>query len=287
MTDLRTLSASLGRPEGEDHESGATDLTSYPMPLSEPEIGARRSPAEEARTIVASARTASLATLGADGAPWASLVGYGVQAGGELVLLVSTLAEHGRNLARDPRASVSIAAPVREGDDPLDAGRVTLSGCVERPQGPAADAALAAHCDAYPAARAYAQFGDFALYVLRPERVRWVGGFGRMDSASGSDYAVAAPDPVEGPRAHAALEHLNEDHADALLRIARHVAGYDDATAARCDRLDRYGMDLRLRTPRGTAWARVGWRTPCEKVADLRPRSVELLRYAEARGAAG
>ncbi len=169
-----------------------------------------------------------------------------------------------------------------EGADPLDAGRVTLSGGVVAPVGADADVALAAHCEAYPAARAYAQFGDFSLLVLRPERVRWVGGFGRMDSATGADYAAASADPVDGPRADAALHHLNEDHADALLLIGQQVGGYLDATAASCERLDRYGMDLRLRTPRGLAMARVGWRSPAEAVADLRPRSVELVRYAEA-----
>ena len=36
----------------------------------------RRSPAVQARTLVAAGRTAALATTGADGAAWASLVLY-------------------------------------------------------------------------------------------------------------------------------------------------------------------------------------------------------------------
>jgi putative heme iron utilization protein len=281
--DARALSAALGRPEGEDHAGVGADLSTFPLPLREPELGTRRTPAEEARTIVASTRLAGLATLSEDGSPWSSVVGFGELPDGGIVLVVSTLAEHGRNLARDPRASLSIAAPVPEGVDPLDAGRVTLSGRVQVPEGAAAEQALVAHCEAYPAARAYAQFGDFTLYVLRPERVRWVGGFGRMDSALGEDYAVAEADPVDGARAEAARVHLNEDHADALLLMAQEIAGYSDATSAYCERLDRYGMDLRLRTLRGTAWARVGWRERAGQVGDLRRLSVELVRHAEAR----
>lgn len=288
MTDTqRAIGASLGRPEGQDHQSGGTDLAAFPLPLREPEIGARRTPSEEARTIVESARLASLATLSEDGSPWSSVVGYGVLPDGALSLVVSTLAEHGRNLARDVRASVSIASPAPEGTDPLDSGRVTLVGRVEVPEGAAADQALASHCEAYPAARAYARYGDFTLYVLRPERVRWVGGFGRMDSALGQDYAVAEPDPVDGERALSALQHLNDDHADALLLIAQEVAGYSDATAAICERLDRYGMDLKIRTLRGTAWARTGWLSRADQVSDLRRLSVELVRHAEARRDSG
>lgn len=268
-------------PVGEDHE-GSPDFRAFPLPLREPMLGQRRTPAEEARTIVESARVGSLATLSERGAPWASLVGYGVMADGSLSLVVSTLAEHGRNLVREARASVSVAAAVPEGAAPLDVGRVTLAGTVEEPLEEDGGAVLASHVEAYPAAGAYARYTDFSVYRLRVERVRWVGGFGRMDSVSAEDYAAAVPDPVDGPGAHHAVTHLNDDHADALLLIAQRLAGYTDATAARCERVDRHGLDLRVRTPRGSAPARVGWLTPAYAVSDLRARSVELLRCAQA-----
>ena len=286
MTDLRAIEASLGRPENADHQGGG-DIFKFPPPLSEPEIGTRRSPAEEARTIVESTRIGSLATISEDGSPWSSIAGYGVMPNGDLSLVLSTLAEHGRNLVRDQRISVAIAAPPAEGADPLDSGRVTLSGIVEIPEGDEAEVALSTHCAAYPAARAYAKFGDFTLYVLRTERVRWVGGFGRMDSTTGEAYAAAQPDPVDGPRAQSALEHLNDDHADALLLIAQEIAGYDDATKAECERIDRYGMDLKIRTLRGSAPARVSWLEPAQETKDLRSLSVALLRHAEAKRSGG
>src|SRR4051794_37145070 len=90
-----------------------------------------RSPAVEARTLVQSTNFASLSTLGEDGHPWASWVLYAPLADGSVVLYVSTLAEHGRNLERDQRASVVIGEKDLEGD-PLAAGRVTLSGKVAR-----------------------------------------------------------------------------------------------------------------------------------------------------------
>lgn len=284
MSDLQAIEASLGRPENEDHQ-GAGDAFKFPPPISEPVIGTRRSPAEEARTIVESTRIASLATLSQGDAPWASIVGYGVMPNGDLSLVLSTLAEHGRNVQRDQRVSIAIATPPAPHLDPLDSGRVTLTGTVVVPEGNEAEVALSTYCAAYPSARAYAKFGDFTTYVLRVERVRWVGGFGRMDWTDGEAYALAEPDPVDGERAQSALEHLNDDHADALLTIAQEVAGYDDATKARCDRLDRYGMDLSIRTLRGTAPARVSWLERCNETKDLRSASVALLRWAEAKRA--
>jgi len=69
----------------------------------------RPSAAEEARTIAASINTGTLATLTTSGDPWASLVTYGLLDGAP-VLCVSDLAEHGRNLAGDQRASIAVVA---------------------------------------------------------------------------------------------------------------------------------------------------------------------------------
>ena len=85
-----------------------------------------RTAAEEARTLVQHAALGGLATLSDDGSPWASLVTYGPLGDGSPVLLVSTYAEHGRNLVRDQRASLVVGEDTA--GDPLDAGRVTLAG---------------------------------------------------------------------------------------------------------------------------------------------------------------
>jgi heme iron utilization protein len=230
---------------------------------------------------VAATTVAALATLTADGDPWASLITYGALDDGAPVLCLSQLAEHGRNLAADPRASL-IITQIDGPTDPLAAARVTLAGRVERPPDAASlAAARSAHLMAVPAARTYIDFSDFSLWILRIERVRWVGGYGRMDSASGPAYAAAQPDPV-ATGASAAIAHLNSDHADALLAIAQTLGGYPDATVARCSGLDRRGIDLALDTPRGRAPARVSFAATLTESAQLRAATVELTRRARA-----
>jgi putative heme iron utilization protein len=215
--------------------------------------------------------------LTADGDPWASYVTYGLL-GGAPVLCVSNLAEHGRNLAADPRASIAIVAPSSE-TDPLASGRVTLAGVVEAPAADERAAAREAHLSAVAAAKYYIDYSDFALWVLRVQRVRWVGGYGRMESTTGVQYAAATPDPVQ-PLAADAIAHLNADHAGALAAMAKVLGGYPDTAAATCTGADRYGLDLRVATERGMAYTRIGYAAPIDSIDELRSATVELAHRA-------
>lgn len=247
-----------------------------PEPIAEVEEGRRLTPAEEARTLLAATNIATLGTLSSDGYPWASLVAFGSFDDGSPVLCISTLAEHRRNLEADDRASLMIAAP-DVSRDPLAGGRVSLAGRARKAVGDEAARARDAHLSAVPQAAAYADFGDFAFWILGVERVRWVGGYGRMDTVDADEYAAAEADPVVN-RAGFAIRHLNDDHPDALLAMARALGGHPDATAASCTGADRYGLDLRVETPRGTAPARVNYAEPISEPDGMRSATVELAR---------
>jgi putative heme iron utilization protein len=261
-----------------DHGVGDRER-SVPPPLYEVAGAPRLSPAEEARTLVAGANTAALATLTSGGDPWASLVTFAALDDGSLALCLSRLAEHGRNLASDSRASLLVTQPLGDGD-PLAGARVTLAGLAERAEDPLKRAAAReALLGAVESASAYVDFSDFMFWTLRVQRVRWVGGYGRMASASGAEYNAAMPDPV-AIDAKSAIVHLNQDHGDALLVIAQTLGGYPDATAARCSGLDRRGIDLVLETQRGRAPTRVAFPHELAERSQLRGATVELTRRA-------
>ena len=248
-----------------------------PPPLTDVAHPRRPSAAEEARTIAASTNTATLASVTAAGDPWASLVTYGLL-GGAPVLCVSQLAEHGRNLGADPRTSLSIVGPSTD-PDPLASGRITLAGIVEQPEAAERTAAYEAHLAAVPAAKYYVDYSDFTVWVVRVRRVRWVGGYGRMDSATADDYAAAAPDPVR-PRSGPAIAHLNTDHAESLRQMARALGGYPDTASASCTGIDRYGLDLKVTTQRGIAYTRVGFPSRLDSADELRATTADLARLA-------
>jgi heme iron utilization protein len=96
---------------------------------------------------------------------------------------------------------------------------------------------------------------------------------------------VKPDDPVSRGAA-GAIAHLNEDHADALLEMARAIGGCPQAVAARCRDADRTGLDLVAQTPDGEAEVRVAYDAPIDGPEGLRKATVKLAHRARAELAA-
>ena len=154
--------------------------------------------AERARTLVSQISTGTLCTLAQEpeGYPYGSFVTVAFDRGAP-VFLISRLAEHTKNLQRNPRASLLV---VEGGSaDPLANGRVTLLGPCTRVEGDG-DSARTAFLAAHPNAAYYADFRDFAFWRLRVDSIRYIGGYGRMSWIDQADWQTAEPDPL-GPSA--------------------------------------------------------------------------------------
>lgn len=240
--------------------------------------------AERARTVIATARAATLSTIARDpaGFPYGSLVTVAFDDRGRPLLLLSQLAEHTQNLGHCADASLLVAEPAPPDQSPLSVARVTLLGPC-RPVGEEdRDAARASFLAAHPDAAQYAGFKDFAFYRLDPIALRYVGGFGRMSWVSAADYLAAEPDPI-APHAEAILAHMNGDHGDAMLAYARALAGVADASGATMTAVDRYGFDMAVTTPRGPKNARLGFEAPVRTTDEVRRAMVALVKAARAR----
>jgi len=208
--------------------------------------------AERCRTLVRQARSATLCTIAREpeGFPYGSLVTIATDAAGRPLLLLSTLAEHTRNLHAQSAASVLLTEPLDAHDQPLAVGRVTILGaCTIVPDDEKA-AVRETFLAQQPSSSYYVDFKDFAFYRLEPSSLRYVGGFGRMSWVTAEDYRVAEPDPLTESAA-GILTHMNDDHGDSVLAYAHQLAGVADA------RHDDRGRSLRLRArdphARGTA----------------------------------
>jgi heme iron utilization protein len=86
-------------------------------------------------------------------------------------------------------------------------------------------------------------------------------------------------DPVSEGAARA-IEHLNEDHDDALLDMARAIGDCPEATAARCVDADCTGLDLIVETPDGEVGVRVPYEEPIDGPEGLRKATVKLAHRA-------
>ena len=249
-----------------------------------PGIRGEPSDAERGRTLLATAVTGALATVALDpaGFPFGSLVAYAVDDLGRPLLCLSDLAEHSRNLAADPRASLMAAAT--GAGDPLALARVTVVGPVVELRDDARDTALRTYLDRHPDAF-YATFADFRLYRLDVASVRYVGGFGRMSWVSADDHAAAEPDPLR-PHAAGIVEHMNDDHAEALVLYCRVFGGRAATAEAEMVGVDRYGFTMLARDEGAddrTA-VRIAFGRSVETAGAVRTAMIDLLR--EARGGA-
>jgi putative heme iron utilization protein len=238
---------------------------------------------ERARTLVEQGRTGMLSTVSRrhPGHPFGSVMPYAVDDGGRPLFLISTLAMHTQNLAADPRASLLVAES-STAEDPLALGRITLMGTAAHVPPSDRTAARSAYLARHPNASNWVDFEDFAFWRLELVDVYWVGGFGAMDWLRIADYAAACPDPLAGA-APDILEHMNQDHADALRTFARVLAG-EQADEARMVGVDRLGFKLRLRSSSGLRGCRIAFPREVTTAMACREVLIEMLRDCRARG---
>jgi hypothetical protein len=186
-----------------------------------------------------------------------------------VLLLLSNLSEHTRHLRDDPRCSVLVTG-TPEGVSAQTAPRVTITGLAEVVAEPALKARyLAVH----PYASLYADFGDFALWRIRPLNALYVGGFAR---AARVRSAELAPDAAAVAALTASepgiIGHCNADHPDALTAIAGAPGDWRMVTA------DADGCDLAL----SERVVRVHWSAPVADAGGVRTELVRLAREARA-----
>jgi len=252
---------------------GGTTAASAQAVVPEPSF------AERARTLVYMGRIGSLSTVSRKqpGFPFGSVMPYGLDAHGRPIFLVSTMAMHTQNLQADSRASLLVTQP-DAGGDPLGASRITLVGNAQPiPHADVADA-RALYLERYANAKYWVDFEDFSFYRMDVMDVYYVGGFGVMGWVSASDYNQAQPDPL-AEAAAGIIEHMNTDHKDALILLARVFAGMESEEAA-MTAVDRLGFHVRLKTGDGLKGIRIGFLREVRNPGETRKVLVEMVQQA-------
>ncbi len=232
-----------------------------------------------ARGLMRRARSATLATTMDDGAPYASLVTVACDTDASPVLLLSDLADHSRNLARDPRAALLFEDASGKAN-PQTGPRLTVMGRVAKsPEDRHRRRFLARH----PGAGLYAGFADFHVYAMTVERGHFVGGFARARWMDAGDLVVdPAAAAAMADREPDVLAHMNRDHAEAIALYATALLGRRPGPWEMVA-IDPEGADLRA----GHRHARLPFAAPVTDAQSTRDELVRLAAEARARAAAG
>jgi hypothetical protein len=235
--------------------------------------------AERARTLVHLGRTGTLATQSRKqpGFPFGSVAPYGVDPEGLPTFLISTMAMHTQNLAADSSASLLVTQPGWT-EDPLAGARVTLLGRVTPVPAPEIASVRADYLARHENARYWVDFDDFAFHRLAPVDLYFVAGFGAMGWVDAPAYRAAPPDPLADAAARI-LDHMNADHADALVLYARTFAQVD-AESATMTSVDRLGFRLRAKVGDRLTGLRINFPHEAHTAEEARKLLVEMVRTA-------
>ena len=150
------------------------------------------------RSLLQTQRVAALGTLDTDGFPFVSMVPFAVEpASAQLVIHVSGLAAHTRNLQTTSRVSLLVMQAEVMGEPVHALARVTLEGVatvLERESAAwrqARDAYLARFPDAQP----MTELGDFMFVGVAVQGARQVAGFGAARSLDAETMAEVLRPP--------------------------------------------------------------------------------------------
>jgi hypothetical protein len=205
---------------------------------------------------------------------------YGLDAQGRPIFLISTMAMHTQNLLANPRASL-LVTQADSGGDPLGASRLTLVGNVALIPKAEVSVARELYLSRYANSRHWVDYEDFGFYRMDIVDLYFVGGFGVMGWVSAEEYGGAHPDPLANA-AGGIIQHMNADHSDALVLLARVCAGIESQEAAMTS-IDRLGFQVRLKTQDGMRSARIGFHHEVNTPADTRKVLVEMTQQARLR----
>jgi heme iron utilization protein len=236
-------------------------------------------PSRLAKSLLRRSRQGALATLMAGtGDPYCSLVNVASAPEGAPILLISRLALHTKNLLADPR--VSLMLDERGPGDPLEGARIMLSGRAQEADGEARDVLRRRYLNAHPSAETFVDFKDFSFFRINPTGTHLVAGFGRIVDLKPVQFLTDVSDAADLIAAEeGAVEHMNEDHREAMNLYATKLLGAE-AADWRCTGCDPEGMDMQAD---GARTLRLEFPARITGAGELRKVLVKLAEAARAK----
>jgi heme oxygenase (biliverdin-IX-beta and delta-forming) len=235
-------------------------------------------PSRLARSLLRRSRQGALATLMAESHdPYCSLVNIACHSDASPILLISRLALHTKNILADNR--VSLMLDERVAGDPLEGARIMLAGRAEEAAGEAAEALRRRYLNAHPSAEVFVDFKDFSFFRIVPSGAHLVAGFGRIIDLAPAQFLTDIGDSgglLEAEQG--AVEHMNEDHREAMNLYATRLLGAASADWA-CTGCDPDGIDMQA----GSTTLRLDFPERVTNGTALRKMLVRLAGEARAK----
>jgi len=201
------------------------------------------------------------------GYPFGSIAPYTLNHDGEPIILISSIAQHTRNIKESNKVSLTVFDP--HADDPQAASRLTWIGDAESIDPSDADS-RDRYLRYFPSAESYFQTHDFSFYRVSLRRARFIGGFGEIYWIEPD--AMLARNPFRDTE-KGIVDHMNQDHQKALNHYCKVLKGID-ASVVSMTGIDSEGFDMLA----GKLKLRIDFDSPISTPEQARKELVRLAR---------
>ncbi len=199
--------------------------------------------AANARALLLEQKYGVLSThsVAVPGYPFGSVTPYCLDRGGHPIILISTIAQHTKNIIANPKVSLTIMEDER--DDVQAHGRLTYLADAVRIKEQSEDISDR-YYRYFPASLGYHETHDFSFYRLEPVRIRFIGGFGEIYWIEPADFTRA--NPFSTKEELRIVDHMNADHQAALKHYCRRFKNMnlDDHQTIEMIGIDGEGFDV-------------------------------------------
>jgi putative heme iron utilization protein len=230
----------------------------------------------EAQQFLFSAHNAILSTHSAKFPeyPFGSVAPYVLNHQGMPTILISTIAEHTKNIIQNNHVSLII---FDQHEDLQANARLTLLARAE--QTDKHNGLMRARYLRYlPQAEQYFDMHDFYFYTLHVTGARYIAGFGKMGWIEGDAMQIPSnPLFFEEP---GILEHMNQDHVENLKAYCQH---FHQVTPSQAEMIgiDSLGFDIRTDAEKNTM-LRFNFDSPIQNAQEARAQLVAMAKACRA-----
>lgn len=175
----------------------------------------------ETRKLLNELNSGVLSTISIDieGYPFGSVVPYCLNDKREPLILISTIAQHTKNIIADSKVSLTVFNT--ENSDVQESSRVTYLGNAILTECEQDKEKYSLH---FPNSKKYFNFHDFKLFKIELKRIRFIGGFGSIHWVEGSEYSVE--DSLKSVNERI-INHMNNDHSDSIIHYIKKYKNAD------------------------------------------------------------
>ena len=274
------------------------DSTNDEVKLAHLEANRNENPASLVAQWMEDSTYGTLSTIstakGIEGFPHGSIVPFAITNDGHPYILIAEIAAHTKNLLNSPKSCLFLSLPTPDGD-PQSYWRIGLIGNFTRVVSDSRknelpsdkleksqvvsddeiDNMLTRYCHRVPSAESYLKTHNFYFWKMNKiERVRYIAGFGRICWIDGQEVVDEISDPNFQSVVNESVEHMNDDHEDAMIEICEGISKIKPKSVKMVD-LDPGGLILHTKEPEHKIYYSFGKRI---KPDEIRIEIINLLK---------